>query len=411
MRAIAARVVIALLLVAAAVWIVMQTEWYDREVPTLARGEAASNPLYATQLLLRQLGQTVVKRSDLSALPPNGARLVLVSQQWDLFPERVAQLEGWVEAGGQLILPGELVNHDSLVEWLPIGQDDLPEPRKPPRRGQQDGPFSKLPNPGGCRLLHQTNGMAGGYAGRRSFKVCGLPPSARFLPADADIEPLWSVEGAATGEFLRVPFGRGSVTVVGEWSSVRNDHALREDNPLVIAAALQAGSGSEIWFVVEESREAFPLWLWHRGWAAIALALLALVAAVWRVAPRFGPLLQPPGRARRSMAEQVRGTAEFLQRHGGEALLAAQLRALRQAATRHLRRQAQDVPATRDGAIATATGIDANDLRRAGEARRRSPAALAADLELLETARRRLEANGPMSAPAAARPSSSTPST
>jgi hypothetical protein len=151
---------------------------------------------------------------------------------------------------------------------------------------------------------------------------------------------------------------------------------------------LQPHAGAVFWFVAEESRETFVPWLWQQAWPACLLGLLALALALWRAAPRFGPLAAPAGTARRSMAEQVRGTGRFLHRHGPVVLHAAQVRALNEAATGALGRFADT--SQRVAAIAQATAIDPRTLVLALDARARNPAVMASDLELLEAARRRL---------------------
>jgi hypothetical protein len=98
------------------------------------------------------------------------------------------------------------------------------------------------------------------------------------------------------------------------------------------------------------------------------------------------------------MAEQVRGTAGFLHIHGADALHTAQLRALQECARRQLRRYDLLDPMARAAAVASATGLDTAALVRAMATRARSPGAMTADLELLETARRRLDAHGPLAA-------------
>jgi len=108
------------------------------------------------------------------------------------------------------------------------------------------------------------------------------------------------------------------------------------------------------------------------------------------------------------MAEQVRGTAGFLHAHGAAALHVAQLRALDESARRQLRGYARRDAAARAAAIAQATGLEPAMLARAmDEARSRHAGAMAIDLEVLETARRRLDANGPLTSRPA---SSSSPS-
>jgi hypothetical protein len=170
-----------------------------------------------------------------------------------------------------------------------------------------------------------------------------------------------------------------------------NDRLLRGDNALVAVAALQAGPGADIWFVTEEKRPHLLRWLWQEAWVAVLLAAATLVLALWRSARRFGPLAPVITPGRRSMAEQIAGTAQFLRREGPEALLAAQIRAMETVARSHVRHYDKLGRGERALAIAQATGLNAEALGLALDkslARRRVD--LPATLELLETARRLL---------------------
>jgi len=294
-----------------------------------------------------------------------------------------------------LVIPGYFVGRDALKDWLPIDSRTMKaESKADPKAAPASKPTPKTPaKDADCRILAEADTSPAGLAGSRTLRVCGHNGGSEFLARDKQRVPLWSMQGPRGVEMLRMSMGKGSVTVVGDWAALQNFNLLRADNPLLAAAALQARSGAEFWFVVEESRESFLPWLWHNGQAAILLGALALAFALWRASVRFGPLIASAGTQRRSMAEQVRGTAEFLHMHGGEALHAAQLRALDESARRHLRRHAQGDAGQRSAAIAQATGLDARALSQAMALRKRGPGALAADLELLETARRRLDAN------------------
>ena len=160
---------------------------------------------------------------------------------------------------------------------------------------------------------------------------------------------------------------------------------------LVVATVLQAHRGAQMWFVSEGTRPEFMRWLWANAWVALVLGALALALALWRGGVRFGPLAPLAALGRRSMAEQISGTAQFLHRQGGAALHAAQLRALDAAATAHLRGYARMDRSSRAQALAHATGLDAAALGLALDrsiARRRID--LPPVLELLETARRLL---------------------
>ncbi|MES2939771.1 MAG: DUF4350 domain-containing protein [Pseudomonadota bacterium] len=382
------------LVAAAALWLASVTEWRDVEVDTPARGEAATNSLYAVQSLLRRLGVAVVQRQDLQALPPVGARLVLASPYWDLFPERNQRLRDWVGQGGHLVLPGHFVDHPLLETWLPLEEVEPPKPARPasapaPVRG------AKRDN---CRDLAEAETVPPAYPGTRGLRVCGARRLLQYQ-AKPGAAVLWSLAPAAGvdapapgAEVLRVAFGRGSVTVVGPWRALENRQLLKGEHALLAAAALQANAGATTWFVAEESREALPAWLWHHGWPALLPLALALAFALWRGALRFGPLVPAAPPQRRSLAEQVRGLAQFLLRHGDGALHAAQVRALQEAALRQLRGFARMTADGRAQALAAATGLDARALARALEPHRRGAAELSADLYLLESARRRIEA-------------------
>lgn len=387
------RVLVGVLLLAGAAWLVSATEWKDVDTPTPARGEALTNPHYAAGKLLRALGGSVSRHSSLDTLPPPQARLVLVSTNWDLFRDRQPRLREWIRQGGHLVIPGYLVSHRSFKDWVPVKSESplrQASPASAPSR-----PAERKPRNEDCHVLAEPDEVPASYSDSRDFFVCGAYYSPQYLPVNPAATPTWSLKGERGTEAVRMPFGRGTVTVIGPWAALGNKDLLRGDNAQFMAAALQVRAGATYWFVAEEAREPFVPWLWHQAWAALLLGLLALAVALWRASVRFGPLARPASAHRRSMAEQVRGTAGFLHMHGSQALHLAQLRALHESATRHLRRFAQLGATARTTEIARATGLDANALARAQAERQRNPRVMAADLELMETARRRLDAAQP----------------
>ncbi|RSZ32672.1 MULTISPECIES: DUF4350 domain-containing protein [unclassified Variovorax] len=413
------RIVSVLVVALVGLWLVSATEWADTEVPTPASGEAKKNRFYGAQAMLRELGMKVVKRESLDTMPPAQARLVLASSYWDMFPERGKRLREWVEQGGHLVIPAYLVSGEQLEDWLPLVREKQPasdEKKKTPPEPKKKAPASRRfdppPKDADCHAVTEPDTVPASFAGGRSFRVCAWWSSSRYKPADKQPPPLWTAVGArGTTEAIRVRVGRGTVTVM-PWGLWHNENLVRADNALFAAAAVQARSGAEVWFVVEETREPFMLWLWQRGWVAMVVGMLALAFALWRAAVRFGPLAPSAGTHRRSMAEQVRGTAGFLHMHGADALHAAQLRALNESARRQLRGYAHRDAAARAAAIAQATGLEAAMLVRAMDgARPRHAGAMAVDLEVLETARRRLDANGPFMPRSSASSSSSAQST
>lgn len=394
-----------------AAWVASCTEWVDVEVPIPLRGEAAKNDLFITQQLVRRLGATVAAPGSLSELPPPRATLLLTSWYWDLFPERAKRLKTWVENGGHLVLYANNIDHEQLKGWLPIKELELPrkgpaqddaddEEAEPDDEGvatPPDGPASSpqaaierlmgIP----CQDAFEPDAVPPAYAdGWRHYKVCTYNRSSGWL-LKSSVPPLWAVEDAKGPLLLRAPVGRGQVTVIRPWGLLDNDRVLKGDNGLLAVAALQARAGAAIWFVTEEARPPLLPWLWHEAWVVVVLGAAALALALWRGARRFGPLVATATTGRRSMAEQISGTSQFLRRNGPEALLGAQIRALEAAARGHVRLYDKLDRTQRAQAIAQATGLDATALGLAldkGLARKRVD--LPATLQLIETARRLL---------------------
>jgi hypothetical protein len=397
------------LVLGAVAWLASCTEWVEVDVPTPARGEAAKNPLYATQQLVRRLGATVATPTSLAQLPPPRATLLLTSWSWDLFPERAQRLKGWVDAGGHLVLYANNLDHEQLKGWLPIKQlapprrprpdhddsdesldddDDrgTPQPATPASGPQARMPMAALP----CHATVEPDSLPATYPdGNRRFKICSYVASGWKLQSTTPA--LWALQGPDGPLMLRAARGQGQVTVILPGGLLDNNRVLKADNGLAAVAALQARSGAHVWFVGEETRPSLLSWLWREAWVAVLLGGAALVLALWRGGRRFGPLAAASTPGRRSMAEQIAGTAQFLRREGPETLLAAQIRALETVARNHIPHYDRLDRTQRAAAIAKHTGLNASALGLALDkslARRRVD--LPATLELLETARRLL---------------------
>lgn len=377
-------------LVLGAWWLSANTEWVDETSRRPAQGEARDNPVYAAEQLLRRLGMDAAHHESLAALPPEQGRLVLLSGDWVLVPERAEQLHQWVLRGGHLVLTRDSDWEDTPLEaWVPVEVISR-KPAGPAKPGRPFPASSAVPTEHTRSELISAPPL---WGSTDRVVTCDNIPAETLRPT-GDQSPSWALTRLDLTYALRVPVGQGTVTVLNaDGSTFHNGPALRCDMPLLLAAAVQAEPGAVAWIYLHERREPLLAWLWQRGWIAVLIGLLALVAALWRAAVRFGPLQAPPPRLRRSISEQVRGLAAYLQRGGREALLEAQRRALDEAAARRLVRYARLPMAERMRALAAATGLPADDLYTAMTARNSTRPELLQRLHWLETARRRLQSN------------------
>ncbi len=395
-------VVVALVLLA--VWVVRNTEWRDEQVPVPLKGEARAHPFYAAGKLVQALGGTAHTPQTLEALPPTQAVLVLTSQHWNLFSERQEALRRWVQAGGRLVVPDPLVDEGSaLGAWLGVrapffetnekddeAQEDTPgkaEPKAEPKVGSCGS---------GCPWYEGRGAQAD--AASSSYRICGFYGWRRLERTDSSTPypTQWTLQGHDQAVpnviALRIAVEQGAVSVITQEGLFTQREVLDGDHARLLLDLMQFRQGDAVWFVFDEDADALPVLMWHTGAPVLVLLGLASVLIAWRSAQRFGPQMSEPPSARRSLAEQIRGTAEFLVRQQRTRVLwKAQGRALDEAAARVVRGWHALTEAQRQRHLARHCALDAAQLARA-----RALSALAGAHEIaqaiavLESARRRL---------------------
>jgi hypothetical protein len=193
---------------------------------------------------------------------------------------------------------------------------------------------------------------------------------------------------------LRIPIGRGSVTLVNSMAFGNTD-LLCGDSALLFTAATQLHRADEIEFLTDGTGGSLLALLWRYGSPVITLSGLLIVLWLWRSGVRFGPLEAVPDPARRSLAEQIRGTGQFTLRFGGgKALYAATVRALNEAAARRVAHYERLGGEERVAALASVTGLGAGELSAAlNEPAARRPKEIRRTIAFLEAARRRIVQN------------------
>lgn len=394
------RLLVGLALLAGAVWLVMNTEWVDTERPRPLPEALREDGTLMAREYLQSLGLKTRRVDDLIALPPAGATLVLTAGYWDLIDGSSARLRRWVEDGGHLVIDAQaLRTADDDDHWLPLN-------RTVPKRDRSNA------DDGTCRVLRPRQNLE--PVDTEGYVAC-LYGHSRLLAVER--LPTWALDSEEHGaEVLRVPLGRGRVTAFAEEfdfddrsvsvvsaehpeytrivRSFANRGIVAGDNAALLAALVDARAGDEVWFVTRIERAALPLWLWQKAWPALLLAAVALVLALWRNGSRFGPVQHEAPPERRSIAAQIRGSADFLFRHQPGALLAMAQRALDEAAARRIAGWRRLKRRERPAALARATGLPEMRLAEAlGETLSRAEVADA--LALLESARRTLLASLP----------------
>ena len=381
------RLPVAPLIVAAAVllvalWVVVNTEWGEVTLPAPLRGEAASNPFYAAERLVALLGATSELRETLDDTSVN-AVVVLSTWGWDIDAARRAELERWVEAGGRLVVDAALVSGgDAFEDWTGVARVREEEPPL----GEQDAARARrFLEP--CVTLYEIDYDAAA-AEPMEYEVCDLDRSS-WLESERPLQ--WALGDDEALQVVRVGVGEGSVTVINAVPFVYREIFGGDHGPL-LAAATQLRVGDHVVFMSEDDVSSLPELVWRHGAPVVGVLLLFVALALWRGAMRFGPLLAPVERARRSLGEQILGTGRFVMRVGaGAGLHAAAVRALHEAAARRIGGYERLSRAQRASAIARLATVDASELMAALDSGgKQRPLELRSTLALLESARRQL---------------------
>jgi hypothetical protein len=396
----AARLILLGLLGLLIYWVASNTYWDEIKIPSALRNEAATNPFYGAQRLVEKLGATSSwDRFQRQSSPE--AVSVVSSWHWDLAEGRRSRMEQWVESGGRLVLDRTLVGGQEAFErWSGISRqqprradkqdDDTRKDDEEEQEEEEDDSALAMLMSRNCRFLHQT-GRPGAPAdpNARSFEMCG-PGDQSHLVTTRPVA--WALHDEAGDQVVRVNVGKGSVTVINS-EPFRFKQILEGDNAALLVAATQLRRGDEVHFLSEEEHPSILTLMWLLGWPVVLLALALIALALWRNSVRFGPLVAVPDPARRSLAEQIRGTGRFVLRFGGgKALHAAAVRALNEAARRRVAAYSRLSSSERVDALARLTGIDATALGPAihhdGPRRQHD---LRQAIALIESARRRLQ--------------------
>jgi hypothetical protein len=361
-------------------WLSRYSYWDDITIPAPLKGEARTNPFYAAQHLAEALGARTAWGYVFTGAPA-GSVVVLSSWHWDLSASRRQALEAWVEGGGRLVIDQSVVSGtDTLRSWTGI--------RQLPFDSAKREELFKNGFPEECRTVRESAVPGRAKTPDDAYSLCGLSMFTSLIVSGR--RPTWSLVDGTGVQAARVTIGRGTVTMLNG-DTFGNRELLEGDNGRLLVVATDLRRGDEVQFLTEQDHPSLLTLAWDYGGPAVALSLAVIGLALWRGAVRLGTLAAPEPSARRSLVEQIRGTGQFALRHGhGEALHAAMLRALDEAAQHRVAGYARLSHDQRFSAIATLAGFELTELATAlAPGGDRRPRGLRAAIAVLETARRR----------------------
>lgn len=294
--------------------------------------EVASSPYLAAEHFLRKQG-IAARRAEgldvLDGLPSEGQTLMLLADRGNMTPRQVERVLQWTANGGHLLFIAERLwdeeqgqSGDLLLDLLGIQQymsDELDEEESSEAEIEQDenAAYPQLTK------LYLENEQAPAYiAFDTDFHLYDAQNRAHA----------WANSEAAT-HLLQLYHGDGLITVLSDPWIWQNRNINEYDHAWLLWYLSQDSAVTLLYHA--DSDGLARLLLRHFPLALLVLGLL-IIATLWHVGMRHGPLQAPTSRARRQLEEHLRGSADFLLRHGGQHSL---LRGLQQDINRRARRR------------------------------------------------------------------------
>lgn len=294
--------------------------------------EVASSPYLAAEHFLRKQG-IAARRAEgldvLDGLPSEGQTLMLLADRGNMTPRQVERVLQWTANGGHLLFVAERLwdeeegkSGDLLLDLLGVQQymsDELDddESSESEQENEESEAYPQLTK------LYLENEQAPAYiAFDTDFHLYDAQNRAH----------VWANSEAAT-HLLQLYHGDGLITVLSDPWIWQNRTIDKYDHAWLLWYLSQDSAVTLLYHA--DSDGLARLLLRHFPLALLVLALL-IIATLWHVGMRHGPMQAPASRARRQLEEHLRGGADFLLRRSGQHSL---LKGLQQDINRRARRR------------------------------------------------------------------------
>jgi hypothetical protein len=316
-------------------YVLGKLEPYEDVVEHGPAPEVASSPYLAAEHFLRKQGIAAHHAEGLEVLdglPSEGQTLMLLADRGNMTPRQVERVLQWTANGGHLLFIAERLwdeeegkSGDLLLDLLGIQQymsDELDdeETSEAQAENEQDEEHEAYPQ---LTKLYLENEQAPAYiAFDTDYHLYDAQNRAHA----------WANSEAAT-HLLQLYHGDGLITVLSDPWIWQNRNINEYDHAWLLWYLSQDSAVTLLYHA--DSDGLARLLLRHFPLALLVLALL-IIATLWHVGVRHGPLQAPASRARRQLEEHLRGSADFLLRRSGQHSL---LKGLQQDINRRARRR------------------------------------------------------------------------
>ena len=311
-------------------------EYYERGD---LKGEARTNPLYATRLFLKQMGipsETKTSLQGLSNFPDSDTILLLDTKRTTLSKKKIDQLIQWVESGGHLITKANKdeetsdkkkknnkhkVSRDPLQKRLGIHvssggflnelDDTLDEFEEITDKARDE--LDKAQGDTDNKKIDYPTISLNGVAKKLTLRDNWFRP---ITVDEAHQDNTEEIKLDGNNYMIRQRLGDGMVTLMSDMKFIENKKLGTADHAeilwyLVHGLHPSLNQPKAVWLIHND--EMPPLWalLWKYAWELIISLTLLSIAWLLKNTQRFGPLIPKAEEDRRSLTEHITSSGHF----------------------------------------------------------------------------------------------------
>lgn len=267
--------------------------------------EARFNPWLAAGRVLERQGLRVRSAPAYSSLPAHADVIMQATALDRLDDKEQKALFAWVEKGGHLVSAMQELNDvdagadaeaPPLLNYLGV------------RLRDHEASWRRDKKPPHDALLDTDIGREGRIKTRFDH---------HYYLEQGKLAPAWSVSDSNGVHVMRFAVGDGHITLLSDALWMENRTLAEGDHGALLWRVINAKKNAEVWLIHGQDRPSLFALLRTAALPLLCALTLFVLAWLWQVSRRFGPLLHALPESRRKLSEHLEATGRYLFRHQG----------------------------------------------------------------------------------------------
>ena len=306
---------ISLLLIASAIGLFFTM--FEKQSTTQSFGyspEARLNDLLAVRRFLKRMGipaENMATPSPASTLPPAADTILLATKRLTVDSRTQQLLQHWAISGGHLILTArsETVS-DGLFDFF----ERYNEIETEGDRFLEMLHITTSEVDLSVEQRRESDSFGVAFPGVDDFIWVAFEPALRLQNSSHNFT---SLSGDADGEFVVTgQYGQGRISVISDRRILHNRRIGDHDHARFLLELINLDDSTDkVWLIADDDMPGLYAWLWQHAQEAVITTALIILFILYKVAHRFGPIIDLEPATRRRLLEHIQASGWFLWRH------------------------------------------------------------------------------------------------